>query len=462
MAVRRPRCYGRRRALGAASPGLTPSRRRTRRRDSARRARRGSRGDGPGRRRRSPGHGRPLPLRRRRLRGGRRAGVGLLRPRRAGPWSGRAGHRAALRDREPAAGRPVVVRRAALGRPRPGDSRRGLRRGAGGAGAEPRAGEEGQDLPRDELGDESLRLERAGDRQQRRPERRPPRAHGARLPGGRLGRHHPALRVPGQGRQAPDLPGLQLDRGRAGDLQERLRAAHAAEAQAGRSRSSSASSRRTAASSPTGATRTRTAPPSSATGDQNTFSPGPPNRGQPTAFAAGRVEDAFQVEFDGSALTWSLTGNTETASSGLDSGAPAARSRSRSALVPTDDPGRFALEIDGEVAGGAEAVGDGGSTGTIAVAAGSRTVSETAAPGTKLGDYTIETVCRNGDTVVASSGGHRRSRSPSVGATRSSAPSRTTRSRTARASPPRSTASSSRTAPTTSRTGAIATAARTR
>ena len=51
-------------------------------------------------------------------------------------------------------------------------------------------------------------------------------------------------------------------------------------------------------------------------------------------------------------------------------------------LVPTDDPGRFALRIDGEVAGGAAAVGDGGTTGTIAVAPGSRTVSETGARGT--------------------------------------------------------------------------------
>ena len=54
--------------------------------------------------------------------------IGLLRPRRAAPRSGRAGHRAAVRGREPAARRPVVVRRAELGRPRPGDPRRGLRR----------------------------------------------------------------------------------------------------------------------------------------------------------------------------------------------------------------------------------------------------------------------------------------------------------------------------------------------
>ena len=40
------------------------------------------------------------------------------------------------------------------------------------------------------------------------------------------------------------------------------------------------------------------------------------------------------------------------------------------AARPQSDPGRFAQRIDGEVAGGAEAVGDGGSTGTIAVPPG--------------------------------------------------------------------------------------------
>ena len=72
-------------------------------------------------------------------------------------------------------------------------------------------------------------------------------------------------------------------------------------------------------------------------GDQNKFSPGPPNRGQPTAFAAGRVEDAFQVEFDGGALTWSLTGNSETACSG-STRCPAARSRSSRSSSPGATP----------------------------------------------------------------------------------------------------------------------------
>ena len=345
-------------------------------------SRRRARGHGRGRRRRAPGHGRPLPFRRRRLRGGRRAGVGLLRPRCAGPWSGRAGHRAALRGREPAAGRPVVVRRAALGRPRPGDPRRGLRRGAAGAGADPRAGEEGPDLPRDELGDQSLRLRGACDRQQRRPQRRPPRPHRARVSRRRLGRHHPAVQLPGQGRQAPDLPGLQLERGRAGDLRERLRAADAADAQAGGSPILECVEQLDGGKylahwgyeNKNGTTV-------EATGDQNSFSPAPADRGQPKAFAAGRVEDRFQVEFNGSELTWSLTGNKASGEQQLEE-VPRRLDHGPKRLVPESDPGRFDLRIDGEVGGGAAAVGDGGSTGTIAVATGSRTVSETAAPGT--------------------------------------------------------------------------------
>gem|GEM_PF-6102474 len=74
-------------------------------------------------------------------------------------------------------------------------------------------------------------------------------------------------------------------------------------------------------------------------------------------------------------------------------------------LVPADDVGRFGLKIDGRIEGSAEAVGDQGTTGTIAVPAGTRTVSESGASGTSLGDYTIETVCRDGETVVAGSNG---------------------------------------------------------
>ena len=98
---------------------------------------------------------------------------------------------------------------------------------------------------------------------------------------------------------------------------------------------------------------------------QNRFTPGPSNRGQPSAFSSGRVEDAFQVEFDGDTLTWHLTGKEETASSGSSRCGGSITIVKK--LVPPNDPGRFSLKINGVVAGGAAAVGDGATTGTIAV-----------------------------------------------------------------------------------------------
>ena len=92
------------------------------------------------------------------------------------------------------------------------------------------------------------------------------------------------------------------------------------------------------------------------------------------------MDDAFQVESDGSALTWHLTGSTATATSSSPACGGSITITKR--LVPANDPGLFGLRIDGDVAGGAEAVGDGDSTGTIAVAPGRRTVSESAAEGT--------------------------------------------------------------------------------
>jgi hypothetical protein len=51
-------------------------------------------------------------------------------------------------------------------------------------------------------------------------------------------------------------------------------------------------------------------------GPQNRFTPGDPNRGQPTSFDPGRKVAAFRVDFDGSDLVWSLRGRTATAASG--------------------------------------------------------------------------------------------------------------------------------------------------
>ena len=133
------------------------------------------------------------------------------------------------------------------------------------------------------------------------------------------------------------------------------------------------------------------------------------NRGQPNAFASGRVADAFQAELGGGALTWSLTGNTVTASS--DSPRCGGSITIVKKLVPPDDPGRFNLKIDGEVAGGAAAVGDQGTTGTIQVPSGSHMVSESGAPGTSLADYNVEIVCRDEGPTRA---GDRGARDPSV------------------------------------------------
>ena len=422
-------------------------------------SRRRARGHGRERRRRAPGHRRPLSLRRRRLRGGRRAGVGLLRPRRAAPWSGRAGHRAALRDREPAARRPVVVRRAALGRPRPGDPRRGLRRD-----------------DRRSRGRTPSRRRRSGSatRRARRPIRTSPTS----------------LRSP---TTATSTAATSTTRG----LSTR-RTAGATSSRPTSTWTRTASSRRSRATTGREAGQaiyengceppepptpkpvvpilecveqldgggflahwgydnkngTTVEPPS----DENKFSPGAggprPADGVRGGPRRGRLPGRVR-RLRAHVVAHRQHGDGQPGSTTCPGGSITITKR----LVPKDDPGRFALRIDGEVAGGAAAVGDGGSTGTIAVATGSRTVSETAAAGTKLGDYTIETVCRNGDRVVASSDGivgqgRRRSRRrdrlhhhEQRGAA------------TARASPPRSTASSSRTAPTTSRTGAIATAA---
>ena len=70
-------------------------------------------------------------------------------------------------------------------------------------------------------------------------------------------------------------------------------------------------------------------------------------------------------------------------------------------LDPRNDPGRFNLEIDDATAGGTAAVGDGGTTGTIAVSPGGHTVGESAAQGTSLADYVVQIVCLSGGKVVA-------------------------------------------------------------
>ena len=63
------------------------------------------------------------------------------------------------------------------------------------------------------------------------------------------------------------------------------------------------------------------------------------------------------------------------------------------ALSPATDAGRFSLLVDG--AAKATNVGDGGTTGTIAVLPGTHTVAEAAGTGTDLANYTATLSCKN-------------------------------------------------------------------
>ena len=74
-------------------------------------------------------------------------------------------------------------------------------------------------------------------------------------------------------------------------------------------------------------------------------------------------------------------------------------------LSPSDDPGRFDLRIDGKTY--AFTAGNNGSTGERLVASGKHEVSEIAAGGAKLGDYTISISCKDGNgsgTEIAKGG----------------------------------------------------------
>ena len=88
--------------------------------------------------------------------------------------------------------------------------------------------EESPYLPRDELRQEPVRVQRTGDREQRRSQWRPSQPHRPGLSREGLGRHHPALPVHRQERPAADLPRLQLEPRGSGDLAEQMRAAASA------------------------------------------------------------------------------------------------------------------------------------------------------------------------------------------------------------------------------------------
>ncbi len=79
----------------------------------------------------------------------------------------------------------------------------------------------------------------------------------------------------------------------------------------------------------------------------------------------------------------------------------------RKSLSPTDDPGKFNLQIDGTTDPDAGNVGNGGSTGEQTLNTGSHTVGETAGTSTALADYQKSIVCKDdngtGTTVAETS-----------------------------------------------------------
>ena len=72
-------------------------------------------------------------------------------------------------------------------------------------------------------------------------------------------------------------------------------------------------------------------------------------------------------------------------------------------LIPSSDPGRFNLQIDGTTIGSGN-VGDGGTTGSIELSSGNHTVGETAGSGTNLSDYTSSISCVDRDSSTFDGG----------------------------------------------------------
>ena len=75
-------------------------------------------------------------------------------------------------------------------------------------------------------------------------------------------------------------------------------------------------------------------------------------------------------------------------------------------LIPSNDGGKFNLQIDGVTAGTGTNVGDGGTTGAVAVTVGKHTAGEAAGIGTTLGDYStvIGGDCAADGTITLASG----------------------------------------------------------
>ena len=75
-------------------------------------------------------------------------------------------------------------------------------------------------------------------------------------------------------------------------------------------------------------------PVGTATDNENTFAPAPIDREQPTSFLPGRTVDSFQVTFDGADLTWTLRGQSVTASANSN-GCPVPTPTPTAAPTPT-------------------------------------------------------------------------------------------------------------------------------
>lgn len=76
------------------------------------------------------------------------------------------------------------------------------------------------------------------------------------------------------------------------------------------------------------------------------------------------------------------------------------------ALTPSDDSGRFNLQVDGTTVSGAENIGNSGTTGKVGVNAGTRTIGETAGTNTSLANYSSSVSCnlRGTQTAIATTG----------------------------------------------------------
>jgi hypothetical protein len=69
-------------------------------------------------------------------------------------------------------------------------------------------------------------------------------------------------------------------------------------------------------------------------------------------------------------------------------------------LVPSSDPGKFNLQIDGATAGSGGNVGNGGTTGKIILNTGTHSFGETAGTDSDLDDYITTSACLSGESTV--------------------------------------------------------------